>query len=366
MQRFTTDAGAQTRTQGGKRRRTMLKHTLLLAAVAGLVFALAPAAGAATYTWDEHVSGEWTDQTNWEDEASGYPDAAGDTARVESWVVDPPPLTVNVSDPVTVGILNATDTGDGDSKNVGVDFTASDDGQITFDNNGSGASLLTGRYFGTYNISVPIVMADDLTMQYGFHSDMNVSSTISETGGSYKLTIEDYGKMRNGTWRMYGSSPNTYSGGTFVEINGQVRSDNPKLKLDKDGALGTGDVEVGSAMDGYLWITSSGGDEDRIDNSAALKLIDASIDDGEDTTPYTLRLDADVTETVAELYFDGTQQEAGWWGSTSTTNTDVPAGHQNDTYFSGQGALYVIPEPATLALLGLGAVGTLVARRRRK
>jgi hypothetical protein len=95
----------------------------------------------------------------------------------------------------------------------------------------------------------------------------------------------------------------------------------------------------------YTWATAdSGGDgeEDRIDDSAALKLVEITDDDG----LRTLVLEADVNETVAELWLDGVEQAGGTWGSTSSS-----ADNQDDDYFSGSGILRVVGTPKALLLI---------------
>jgi len=54
------------------------------------------------------------------------------------------------------------------------------------------------------------------------------------------------------------------------------------------------------------------------------------------------------TNTVAALYLDGIAQGGGTWGATGSG-----ADNTNDSYFSSTGMLYVIPEPATLSLIGM-------------
>ena len=72
---------------------------------------------------------------------------------------------------------------------------------------------------------------------------------------------------------------------------------------------------------------------------------------------------AAATDTINQLFFDGVAQAAGTWGSTASA-----AANLNDTFFSGTGVLNVttgaVPEPASLGLLTLGALGLLGRRRR--
>lgn len=74
-----------------------------------------------------------------------------------------------------------------------------------------------------------------------------------------------------------------------------------------------------------------------------------------------LNLDFTGSDTVGSLYLDGLLADSGTWGSSLSS-----AAHIDNAHFSGSGMLNVVPEPSTLALLGMGATGLLAFTLRRK
>ena len=326
-----------------------MKTTNIMTTVAALVFALAPAAQAAPYEWIGGDSGEWTDPNNWD--LAGYPNGVGVTANFGV------KAQVNVSSPVTVGEI--TDTGAGQDTFLHT-LTATGSGSITFDNGGSGALFRVAQTFtrdpGNTTYSVPMVLDDDLEIQDSTQMNRNFDGQISGTGELTWTTISN-----GATITIGGSSPNTYSGGTIIsDVDPSWASDNP-LVLDKDGALGTGNVTMtaDSADATEVRITDAGATDDRIADSASLYM------EQDATGGYSvLTLDANVDETIGGLYLNGAPQPDG------TYNVGT---HPN--WFQGQGNLIVqaptsdedIPEPATMCALGLAVAGLGgYVRKRRK
>ena len=318
-----------------------MKKLITMLVVLGMVFALAPAAQADTYTWADPTSGgEWTDPANWtETTGDGYPNAPGDIANFYPVTADNNPLAITVSGDVTVGQIRNASVGGGQDEGIRLDGT----GKIIWDNNGNGAEF---NFDGTVNsrnidIWVDMELADDLTLVRNSWNTQRFGGTITEKSGESHSIIYDFvWQMYGGRW-VEGSSPNTYSGGTIVRGGRQDRT--YAFTLDKDGAVGTGDLTLditpGDIPD--LRITDNGGDDNRIDDSASLYL-EYLENQGQEFT--TVSLDADVHEVVAGLYFNNVQQDTGTWGATGSGAENI-----DDNYFSGGGVLNVVPIAAGTA-----------------
>jgi autotransporter-associated beta strand protein/T5SS/PEP-CTERM-associated repeat protein len=114
---------------------------------------------------------------------------------------------------------------------------------------------------------------------------------------------------------------------------------------------GTGTLTLSSLLNTYTGDTTVSG--------GTLEVAQAFFDD--DSTVYIasgalLNLNTlGATDTILYLYLGGELQKTGFYDATNTP-----------TYLSGTGSLYVIlPEPATMALLGLGSLGLILSRKRK-
>jgi len=345
----------------------MLKHTIMFAAVVGLVFGLGASAQAQTYNWDQSVrAGSWETTGNWVSPSPNpYPNLPGDIA-----VISYPTYQASIYDAtwghgvqvvgdVTVGVIDAggsaaysgpVHAGHPDGNYVFENFLSHlyGTGKIIWDNNGTGALFDQSgpdyRDPGNSEWSVAMELADNLEMKIQTQRNRRFSSTITESGGPRTLTLSVNGR----NFYISGSSPNTYSGGTVLE------GSNPLFLGEKDGAFGTGDVTLVATASGApeLKITDSGGVDNRIDDSASLYLSHDA------TGGYTVvTLDGNVDETIFQLYLDGFPASPG----TGTYNATT---HPN--WFAGTGNLITtVPEPASAVLLLIGAPLLALRRRRR-
>jgi len=202
---------------------------------------------------------------------------------------------------------------------------------------GTGAlSLSLSGNRGVIAIAGGINMVGSLTTT---DTDANASYQYTTLSGTIGSNVTSLTKNGPGLLTLSGSN-NAYTGGTT--INGGT------VAADAAGALGSGNVSVAA---GALLKIASG--LSVIDDGAVVNLLSNS------GTYGVIELGSGVSDTVAALKFDGVSQAAGTWGATGSGAT-----HINDNYFTGAGMLNVVPEPVTLALLGMGGVGVLLRRKR--
>ncbi|MCH8046855.1 MAG: hypothetical protein IID44_24395, partial [Planctomycetes bacterium] len=341
----------------------MFKQTVILAAAAGLVIALIPAAQAQTINW-AGGSGEWTTPGNW---IGGVVPVAGQTA---DFGVPNPRIDVTIAGPVTVGVI---ENAKGTDRRWYVQ-SLSGVGPLTVDNNGAEATWNWGRRQGHlgFTLDVPVVLNDNLTWSgngrgFGdsaeFLPGWSMNQPISGPG-RLRLNIGDDPNDNGGSggpWFFDMNVTNTYAGGTIVASHPGWDSENgATVRANAEQSFGTGNVTLlaGAVNDpqdtlpynpnstigtndpvGSLWITDdtadTGGDGDnRIHDTATLSL--ESWNDTVSTFYTWVHLDAGVDETIAELMMDGVAQASGTWGATGSG-----ADHIDDNYFAGTGVLSV-------------------------
>ncbi len=249
---------------------------------------------------------------------------------------------------------------------------------------GSAQLVFVGGSFGAMENNFVVAAGSGGTLQLGISSAVTgpVQFKSSNTGSSFTLngdlilnnpstqllTIGDpmtgAGKVtKTGTGALRVLESNTYQGGTIVD-GGSMAVGNASLDFNgfgtyqaSFGKLGTGDVSVTSNAT-FLEIESDV--VDAIADSANVNLAGGG-SAGVADNGY-MKLDGAVNETVNTLILGGLAQLPGTYGSSASSAT-----FKNDEYFSGTGILTVtsaVPEPASLSIFGIAAMGLLRRRRR--
>jgi autotransporter-associated beta strand protein len=232
-----------------------------------------------------------------------------------------------------------------------------DEGTL-FVNTGSAVGTGTLSISNGTTLSVSGVSARSLANQVAVKGDftlggvnkakLTLSGDVDLGGAERKITIGNVlgdiisGVVSNGALNIEGVGPltlsgaNTYAGGTTVSSGSLFGA--------SAGAFGTGGMTV---ADGATLIL---GNAATLDDLIDLVLGSSSV----------LQLDFTGADTVGSISLDGglTTLAAGTYDASALTGL-------GDGTYTGTGSLTVIPEPATIGMLGLGALITMMLRRMR-
>jgi autotransporter-associated beta strand protein len=233
---------------------------------------------------------------------------------------------------------------------------------------------------GTYGSSGAIRANTNITLQNNIVVQSNDATiTANATGGAATLTLNGiisgdagnrlqfggFGNAPDGG-RVILTADNTYAGGTnitrgIVEVSG-ANADLGAGDVFVDGASWLGpDPTIWGLAAGQLSITS--GVLNAIDDTATLSLTGDTATYGglgDGAVGGIATLGAGIEELIGGLVLGGiTQTAPGTYGSTASGAT-----FQDDRYFAGAGVVSLVPEPSSLAIIGLGAA-CLLRRRSR-
>ena len=183
-------------------------------------------ARAASGKWNTNASGNWSTAANWTP-AVVPGTTAGDVVRLTFNITGARTVTMNTTSR-TVGTLNIGDSG---SSYRAYTLTNSGGARLTFDNSGSGASLVQAITTASDVIALPITLADNLNISN--RSTLTLSGVIGDGGAGKSITA-------TGAGYLILSATNTFSGGVTIS-NGTVT-------MGSSNALGTGALTMNGGI----------------------------------------------------------------------------------------------------------------------
>jgi autotransporter-associated beta strand protein len=202
----------------------MKRYVLVLA-----VFGLATIAQAASGNWNADAAGNWSDTTKWSP-ATVPGTTAGDVVSLTYNLLTAARIVTIDTTARTVGTLNI---GDPSTAFFGYTLAASGGASLTFDNSGSGASLVRAPTTAADLVSTPLILADNLTVNNSGSGGLTISGVVSDSGSGKGIT-----KINTGTLTLTGA--NTYYGTTTIN------SGNLTLDFSATGAPASGIINNGA------------------------------------------------------------------------------------------------------------------------
>jgi autotransporter-associated beta strand protein len=236
--------------------------------------------------------------------------------------------TIKLGNLTTTGQLTVVGTGETTDRVISL---AGRTGGGTIDQSGTGLLKFTSDF------TAPGANSTDerktLTLKGSTAGTGEIAGAIVDSVlGTAGLKATSLVKTGTGTWTL--SGVNTYTGTTSVTGGGT---------LIVSSQLGSGNVSVASGA--KLQIDATG-DAHAIADTANLTLASGS----------TTTLNFSGFETVGMLKL----------GTMTYLSGNFSAANGYSAYFAGPGTITATPEPASLGLLGLGAIGLLSRRRRSR
>ncbi len=176
----------------------------------------------------------WSNSGNW---TGGVPNFAGATAVINARAASP--ITITLDSPQTVGSLTL-----GSTNGTAVTISGTGGNTLTLDNLGSGATIsaISG---GTHDIDAPVVLAENLTVSGSGTLAFGQSSSITDNGNQYSLTMSGAG----GTLILSGSD--SYSGGTNVSAGTLIVTSQTALPDGSALSVGAGGMFVFDPMQAF-------------------------------------------------------------------------------------------------------------------